>query len=38
MQCAEVEQAEVIEKFSPLILKKVAIQAETVDDMQRGTI
>ena len=32
------EQAEVMEKFTPLILKKVAIQADTVDDMQRGTI
>ena len=38
MQCALVEHAEEIEWFSPLISKNVAIQAETVEDMHRGTM
>ena len=32
------EQAEVIEKFIPLILKKVAMQADTDELMHLGTI
>ena len=37
MQCAEVEQAEVMEKLMPLTLKLVARQADTVLLMQRVT-
>ena len=37
MQCKDVEQADVIEKFMPLILYAVARFAETVEDIVFGT-